>query len=404
MKFTLDDCRNRFLDIARGVWNRSQPMSRTPVSSPTIARVRSWTLTLPLEQPLRLGRMTLREREYVVVRVDATDEERFGVAWSMTRGLPTGAALAGIVAPHALGKSVDAVTTVWQEARDSHGPAGRGGGAMRALSLLDIALWDLRARLVGLPLHAMLGRCRASVPVMAVAAYPNVRTPEESGERLAELSAAGHPRVKLHRWPDPRDTRTVVERAVAAGAGEIVVDAAWAWDDARGALAELRQWGELPLAWIEDPMPAERLPALRRLRRASPYPIGLGDELLDTELARLLNEECIDVLRIDATVAGGITGAQNLLGACWHLGLPVSLHVNLPMHVHLAAASPACLDVETYIGADAALDPADRLLAATPAIEAGAVAAPDGPGLGCELDWELIEATATARTDTAEAA
>jgi L-alanine-DL-glutamate epimerase-like enolase superfamily enzyme len=384
---------------------RSSPDPTTaPRRSPTVSRVRSWTLTLPLEQPLRLGRMTLSEREYVVVRVDVAGDDRFGVAWSMTRGLPTGAALDAVVAPHAVGKPIDAVAAIWQEACVSHGPAGRGGVAMRALSLLDIALWDLRARLVGLPLHAMLGQARASVPVMAVAAYPNVRSPEESGERLAELSAAGHPRVKLHRWPDPRDTRTVVERASAAGAGEIVIDAAWAWEDAREALAELRQWGDLPLAWIEDPIPAERSQALRRLRCASRYLIGVGDELVDTELARLAREDLVDILRLDATVAGGITGAQRLLGICWHLGIPVSLHVNLPMHVHLAASSSACLDVETYIGPDAALDPADRLLAAPPTIEAGEVAAPTGEGLGCELDWELIEATATATGDTGEVA
>lgn len=367
-----------------------------------VTRLRSWTLRLPLQAPLRLGSMTVRHREYVVVRVDADEIEAPGVAWSLSRGLPVGAAVDAIVAPHCLGAPVGATARVWQAARDGHGPAGRSGSAMRALSLVDIALWDLTARAYGQPLHRLLGGLRDEVAVMAISAYPGgPLTPEAAGEHLAQLGADGHALVKLARWPDPRDTRTVLARA-AAGPARLVADAAWAWDDATSALAELRTWGDVELAWLEDPLPAERTSAYRRLRERCPHPLGVGDEVADAELLAALAQEGIaDVLRVDATVAGGVTGALRLLGCCWHAGVPVSLHVGLPIHVHLAAASPACIGVEAFVGADAALDPVDRLLAAAPVVAAGRVRPPAGPGLGCELDWELIERGAHLRTDTA---
>jgi L-alanine-DL-glutamate epimerase-like enolase superfamily enzyme len=367
-----------------------------------VARIRSWTLELPLETPLRLGRMTVHHREYVVVRVDADDVEAPGIAWSLSRGLPVGTAVDAIVAPHCLGAPVGAPARVWQAARDGRGPAGRSGDAMRALSLVDIALWDIAARAGGQPLHHMLGGLHDQVPVMAVSAYPGgPLAPEAAGERLAQLGADGHALVKLARWPDPRDTRPVLARA-AAGPARLVADAAWAWNDATTALSELRTWGDVELAWLEDAMPAERSSAYRRLRERCPHPLGVGDEVADAELlAALAPEGAVDVLRIDATVAGGVTGAVRLLGCCWHAGVPVSLHVGLPIHVHLAAASPACIGVEAFVGADAALDPVDRLLAAAPVVTAGRVHVPAGPGLGCELDWELIEHHAHACTDTA---
>lgn len=367
-----------------------------------VARVRSWTLRLPLDAPLPLGRMVVREREYVVVRVDAGDTDEPGAAWSLTRGLPVGAALAALVAPHAIGTPLGATARVWHDVRDSAGAAGRAGAAMRALSLLDIALWDLTARAAGLPLHALLGGLREQVPVMAVSAYPGgPHDPREAGERLAALQRAGHALVKLARWPDPHQTRTVLERA-AEGGGRIVVDAAWAWEDAHAALAELREWGEVPLAWLEDPLPAGRLAAYRRLRDRCPHPIGVGDEVSDGELlATLVRDGLADVLRVDATVAGGITGARRLLDCCWHAGVPASLHVGLPIHVHLAASSPVCLGVEAFVGEDLALDPAERLLAEPPALGAGHVRVPSGPGLGCAIDWEQVERRAHARTDTA---
>lgn len=369
--------------------------------SPAVARVRTWTLSLPLATPLVLGRMAIREREYVVVRVDDEGGEAPGAAWSLTRGQPIAAAVERLVAPAALGTAVADTTRTWQTVRDALGPAGESGVAMRGLSLLDICLWDLKARHAGLPLHRLLGGLREEVPVMAVSAYPSEGlAPEQAGERLAELLHGGHRLAKAARWPDPADTARVLA-AAGAEPGSLVVDAAWAWDDAFAAQEELRIWGDVELAWLEDPMPATRIASYRRLRERCRLPLAIGDEVSDIQLLdRLAREGIADVLRLDATVAGGITGAQRLLDSCGLAGVPVSPHVGMPIHVHLAAAHPACLCVEAFVGEDLALDPVEQLLSAAPAVAGGSVRAPSEPGLGCELDWEQIEARAHFHTDS----
>jgi len=366
-----------------------------------VTRVRTWTLRLPLPTPLALGRMAVSEREYVVVRVDDGGGGSPGAAWSLTRGLPVAESLDRMLAAATLGTAVADTARAWQRAIGAAGPAGQSGAAMRALSLLDICLWDLKARAAGLPLHRLLGGLREEVPVMAVSAYPVAGLrPEQAGERLRELRGAGHDLVKLARWPDPADTATVIARAEAPP-GSLVVDAAWAWDDAPAALAELRRWGGFEPAWLEDPIAAARTGAYRRLRERSPLPLAIGDEVSDLHLLdRLAREGLADVLRLDATVAGGITGAQRLLDSCWLAGVPASPHVGLPVHVHLAAAHPACGHVEAFVGEDRALDPVEDLLLALPEVERGRVRAPTAPGLGVELDWEQIEARAHLRTDS----
>ncbi|MBS1894757.1 MAG: hypothetical protein JST59_25940 [Actinobacteria bacterium] len=367
----------------------------------TVTRVRSWTLRLPLPTPIALGRMAVAEREYVVVRVDDEDSGAAGASWSLTRGLPIAESLDRLLAERVVGAGVADTARFWHEALNVAGPAGQSGTAMRALSLLDICLWDLKARVAGLPLHRLLGGLRQEVPVMAISAYPIVGLmADAAGERLAELRRAGHDLVKAARWPDPADTARLIARA-GLPPGTLVVDAAWAWDGAFAALTELRRWGEVELAWLEDPIAAGRIDAYLQLRERCPQPLGVGDEVSDLQLLdRLVREGIADVLRLDATVAGGITGIQRLLDSCWLAGVPASLHVGLPIHLHLAAAHPAVNYVEAFVGEDLALDPVERLLGTAPTVERGRVRAPAGPGLGFELDWEQVEARAHFHTDT----
>jgi L-alanine-DL-glutamate epimerase-like enolase superfamily enzyme len=265
---------------------------------------------------------------------------------------------------------------------------------MRALSLLDIAVWDLRARILGVGLHDLLGRFRAAVPVVAVAAYPRgARRPEGAGDAATRLFDEGFTTVKVPRWPTPAQTRAVLRHATA-GMPEgacLTLDAAWAWDDAPSALAEIREWGDARLGWLEDPFPAVRLDAYEALGRRCEHPLAVGDETTDVALlARHARSPWLGWLRFDATVAGGVTAAQRLAGACALAGVPVALHIHLPLHVHLAAALPAFRLVEAFGPDDEQSDPSHLLFAERLRLREGACAPPSGPGLGVEIDLEFI--------------
>lgn len=366
------------------------------VTSMKVTRLETWTTRIPLKTPLRLGGMTVDHREYIFVRATG-DGGHTGAAWSLTRNLPVGAVVDSL-APRVVGSDLEAIAGTWQGIHGSNGPAARSGVSMRALSLTDIALWDLRSQAAGMPLYQLLGGLREEMPVIAVSGYPGTgKSPEEMGDRLTQLARDGHALVKAARWPTPDETARLLARTAAPG---IIIDAAWAWESPRQALDEILLWGEKRLAWLEDAMPPQRTASLRELRENCPQPLGVGDEVSDPDLLTgLVAAGAVDLLRVDATVAGGITGVRQLLGFCWHSGIPVSFHVGLPIHIHLAASSPAPIGVEAFVGEDIDLDPVERLLADPPPVENGRVVVPTGPGLGCSPDWEQITTTAHLKTD-----
>lgn len=358
-----------------------------------VAAIEGWTIAVPLPEPVQLGSSVLREREYVVLRVHA-DTGQTGCAWSMTRGLPVLQAAERLVADHAVGADVSRTAAIWAAVVRATSTAGSASVVMRALSLVDIALWDLKATGADLPLHRLLGGLSERVPVMAICGYPSPgRSAEAVGARMAELLGSGYPLVKVPRWPDPAATSAILRTASRAGAtaDRIVVDAAWAWRDAHAALSEIRRWDVAPLAWLEDPFVATRTGDYRRLHRACPHPLGVGDEVHDADVvAELAVTEVIDVMRLDATVSGGVTGAWRAMDFAGQLGVPVSLHVHAPIHLHLAAAHPACISIEAFDEPDARFDPEHRMLATSSPLVGGFASLPERPGLGCEVDLDFV--------------
>jgi L-alanine-DL-glutamate epimerase-like enolase superfamily enzyme len=269
---------------------------------------------------------------------------------------------------------------------------------MRAISLVEIALWDVKGQAAGLPVWALLGGARTEAEVMMVGGYarPGV-APEELGQIVADYAADGYRRVKIARAPDPAVTTAVVRAAAdrLPPVGELVVDAAWALRDAEHLRRETAGWGDAPIAWLEDPMPPENVAACARLARGRALPIGWGDEVTDEHVLRRLAEaDCLDVLRIDATAVGGFAVAARLAGFATGLGLPVSFHVYPELHVHLALGLPGQLSIETFDPVDNPFDPCATLLTGGPSIAKGVARAADAPGLGLAFDDERIRALA----------
>jgi L-alanine-DL-glutamate epimerase-like enolase superfamily enzyme len=268
---------------------------------------------------------------------------------------------------------------------------GRTGLALRALGLVDVALWDVAAQRAGVPLYALLGREPAPVPAMVVAAYPVAsRTAEQLAEDVLAYAAAGYRLLKLARSADPGFMRAWLDR-VAAGlpaAARLVVDAGYGWTSAAEALSELAAWGSHELAWLEDPLVPEDVTGIARLRRDGPYPIGVGDELAErATFERLLGAGALDVLRLDVVAIGGVTGALEVLALASQAGVPVSFHVFPELTVHLATGLPGAI-VETFdpdVPGGNPFDPAHELSSGRLAVSDGVALPPAGPGIGFEL-------------------
>ena len=356
-----------------------------------IASVEARAVRVPLPKPLQLGSLYIPHRDYCLVRIRTRDGVE-GQAFGLTRGMPIAEVVRQSYAQALVGADPIEPLTLWRDSYDSHIAAGRTGLGMRALSLLDIALWDIKARKAGLPLWRLLGGSATPVEAIMVAGYPTGQSAEELAERVCGYGDQGYRYVKLARSADPSFTAALLAQCTKdlAPTSKLVLDAAWFWRTAYDAAAELRSMDLSRLAWLEDPMPAEDLPGYERLAQLVTVPIGVGDEVTDASLySQFLRSSAADVIRIDATCCGGITGAHRIMQASRLMGKKVSFHVYPDIHRHLAAVDPTSL-IECFDNSDNPFDPT-HLLMREPVQVAPLATPTDDIGLGFELRWESID-------------
>jgi L-alanine-DL-glutamate epimerase-like enolase superfamily enzyme len=340
--------------------------------------------------------MEVAEREYAAVQVE-TDDGLVGKAYCLTRNAPVAACVERLVAPVVTGRDADPERR-FEECSRATVAIGRTGLVVRAIGLVDIALWDIAAQAAGVPLWRHLGGTDPITPALMVAAYPLAeRSPESLAEDVVRYGAAGYTLLKIARDPDPNRMRRLLDTAAAGlpTMARLVVDAGYGWRSSAEALAELPEWGETPLAWLEDPLVPEDAEGCAAIRREGRHPVGVGDEVTHIATFRaLLDAQALDVLRLDVPAVGGITPSRRVQALAAERDVPVSLHIYPEVSVHLAPLQPGTI-VETFdteLPGGNPLDPAHTLCSGGPAFRDGTAVAPEAPGLGFELHWERFRA------------
>ncbi|MEV4669453.1 enolase C-terminal domain-like protein [Microbacterium sp. LWO12-1.2] len=351
-----------------------------------IARIQTATAVLPLPAPLQLGAMTVARREYSAVQASDGDGTT-GVAYCLSREAPMAEIVDRLVATHALGADADDPAATWERMLRGSAIVGRVGLVRRAIGLVDIALWDIAARRAGVPLWKLLGTGDAPRDSMLVAAYPSPsRTPREVADEVL-AQADGWSQVKISRAADPAYMRELIgllNSELPADTG-LVVDVGFGWPDADTALAEIAQWGDPQLAWLEDPLLPEDAAGCARIRRESGLAISVGDEVTDPAVLRALVEhEAVDVLRLDVVAIGGVTPARELIAWATDRGVPVSGHVYPEVTAHLG------IGVETFARGVNPYDPAPSFIVGGPSFD-GRVRPTDAVGLGFTLDPAVFD-------------
>jgi L-alanine-DL-glutamate epimerase-like enolase superfamily enzyme len=356
-----------------------------------IKDVRSWTCRVPLSRPIVMGEIRFEYREYVVVEIVTQDGVR-GIGYGMTRNSPVQAVIDRTLRPMLIGSEATMTEEVWERLYYRNLPMGQRGIFMRALSVVDIALWDIKAKTAGMPLWKLLGGFRERVPAMVAGGYvgPNV-TAADLEREVADYVRQGYRTVKIAAGDLASDTARLQAARAGAGGARLAYDAHWAWRSAADVLPTIRSWDRFDLAWIEDPFPSEMVDAVARLRAGCQIPLALGEDgtgrwtFLD-----ILRRGHADYLRIDATVMGGISEAMRVCALASAYGIPVSPHIFSEVHVHLGAAFPGVLCVE-MTEPRYEVDLMYRLLTHRIELRDGAIDAPQEPGLGVDLDRAAVE-------------
>ena len=263
---------------------------------------------------------------------------------------------------------------------------GRPGICSMAIAAVDIALWDLKARLLEQPLFKLLGAVRQQTEAYGSGGFTSYSL-HRLQQQLGEWAASGFRRVKMKIARAPEQDRERISAARAAVGDEVAlfVDANGGYrrKQALGQMEFLRQQG---VTWFEEPVSSDDLDGLRLLRDAGggDVQISAGEYGYHTPyFAQMLRAQAVDVLQADATRCSGITGFMEAAALCEGFQVPLSCHTAPAIHAHLACAANPVRHIEWFHDHVRI----ERLMfEGAPEVRNGAVAPdPRRPGLGLEL-------------------
>jgi L-rhamnonate dehydratase len=273
---------------------------------------------------------------------------------------------------------------------------GRDGAAIHAMAGVDIALWDLKGKILGEPIHVLMGGSYRT-EIRAYASSLFGATPEETAKLASSAVEHGFTAVKLGWEPFGFDPAVDVAHVAAAREAvgpevELLIDAGMAWD-AKTALARLKLFEPYRLFWLEEPLHPDDLHGYRRLTARADTRIAAGEE--ESTVAgfrRLMDEGGVDVVQIDVTRVG-LTQALKIAAMAAERGLPCVNHtfttdINVAASLHFLAAIPNAFILEYCVEDDSMR----RTLVREPIqVLDGIAKVPDTPGLGIEVRPEGLE-------------
>jgi L-alanine-DL-glutamate epimerase-like enolase superfamily enzyme len=296
----------------------------------TVERLETYCFTIPTDQAESDG--TLEWASTTILVVEAVGGGRRGLGWTYA---PEAAesVVNELLAPRVVGQSLDDLGRLWLELGAAIRNAGRPGIAFCALSSVDLALWDLRARLLDVPLVTLLPAAHDRVPVYGsggFCSYTDERLAEQLGGWV-EQGCAGV-KMKLGREPERDPHRLSVARD-AIGDAELMVDANGAFGVKEAIRWANRYVEEWDVRWFEEPVSSADVDGLRRVRDHSLLEVAAGEyAYVLADFRNLL--ESVDCLQADVTRCGGISGLLRVNGLASAHGLDVSGHCAPQLSAH----------------------------------------------------------------------
>lgn len=361
--------------------------------SVSIQSVEAFHLCVPLSRPLRLGQMQIPHREYVFVRI--TDSEGcIGTALGHARSAPVAAVVKRCVTPFWERESLEEHEQSYKKCVQANVCLGTNGLFWRALSLVDCAIFDLLSRRKKQPLGIFLGGQLRTVPTIIVGGYPtNNETSESLKNEMAHFAGYSPAGVKIASSGDlAKDgQRLAACREALPDKVPLMIDCYWSFQDAKQVLSEVKSWETLHMGWIEDPLQFDDYEGIRLLSEGISFPVAFGDEQCGERAFERLLGTGLKVLRLDATVCGGVRAFLKIASIAEARGVPVACHVFHPLHQQLAAVCPAVQWLETMLP-ESDIEAFQKIYPEHLQWENGGLqASPNQVGAGYEWDMEKVE-------------
>jgi len=352
-------------------------------SEAPIERIWARAYRIPTEEPESDGTLEWDSTTLVVAHASAGGRTGMGLTYAATAAATL---IEERLAPHLSGRDAFATTACWDEMVLLVRNLGAGGLCSMAISAVDSALWDLRAKLLDVPLVSLLGQARRRVPVYGSGGFTSYSVAQLE-KQLGDWVAAGLRcvKMKIGRQPDKDLTRVRAVRAAIGEGPEIFVDANGAYSR-KFALRQADSLAELGVTWYEEPVSSDDLRGLALLRDRAPPGMELtaGEYGYDSVyFRRMCAAGAVDVLQADATRCKGVTGFLRAASVADSFLLPLSSHCAPSLHLHPCCAAPRVRHME-YFHDHVRIE---RMLFDGALSPVGGEIAPDlgRPGLGLEL-------------------
>jgi D-arabinonate dehydratase len=232
--------------------------------------------------------------------------------------------------------------------------AGRRGAALRAISAIDIALWDLKGKAARMPVMELLGVHSTHLRCYATGGYYRKGlTTDQLVREMAAYVEKGFTAIKLKVGKLGAREDAERMRAVRAAVGEdvdLLLDANGGWADAATAITAMRRLEEYRPYWIEEPVRADNVHTMARIAEALDTPVATGElEATRWAFADLIERRAADIVQPDATVVGGIGEWMKVAHMAASFDIPVAPHYNWDVHSQLVAAIPNGIFVEYFL-------------------------------------------------------
>lgn len=369
-----------------------------------ITKVESFAISIPLDEPAVFSAREVVQRDHAIVRLE-TDTGTTGIGYTL--GYDGSElivdAVEKLLAPYLTGEDPFHTTRLWREMFEGTVQVGRKGILLRAISIVDIALWDIKSKDAGQPLYKYLGANANEVPTYASGGYYKPKNDiEQLREEMEMYVTRGHDSVKMKvgNVPLREDAKRVSAAREAIGdERDLLLDATCAWTRKRDAIEACRSFAEYNPYFIEEPVMPDSVSLMSEVNAALDYPVAAG-ELESTRygFAELLREKAIDIIQADATIVGGVTEWLRVANTASTWDIPVAPHYNHNLHAQLVAAVENgqwveyfYRDIDIVVFDDVVEDPLVPN-------DDGTLELPERPGHGVTLDNERVREFRVAET------
>ena len=333
---------------------------------------------------------------YTIVRI-TTDSgiEGFGVTYHEVGGEATKMLIEKNIAPKLIGRSPFETEKIWMEMFGYLRGVGRKGLMYCALSAVDIALWDLKGKIVDLPLYKLMGGTETKIPVYGSGGWTSYDDDQLVDEMVGLVKNDGYKMIKFKVGVEGgsnilRDVKRVakVREAVGDDIG-IMLDANNCWDAATGArFANMAK--EYNPMFLEEPVFADDIPGLKKFKRSTDLPLATGEHEYTKWGARdLVLNEAADIVQCDGTRAGGFTEMLKIAAITQAWNVKFAPHAMENIHIHLISACPNALFLERLKLFE---DITKNIYVDAPLPVNGFMTIPENmPGLGLKLNMDFIK-------------